>query len=141
MVWKHNNSTCGLILTYLEFGYSLFLCIAILFVNTTTFLFIRKMTKSSRQSNVRKKNIRLYVQVCITGGVLTLIYLYNFVVTLFMPKRWGTSTSITIAWEAVHSINGLVFLAFNRQLFCSDRKRCLRVEYRTNAVHIITINI
>uniref|UniRef100_A0AAF5PS41 G-protein coupled receptors family 1 profile domain-containing protein n=1 Tax=Wuchereria bancrofti TaxID=6293 RepID=A0AAF5PS41_WUCBA len=123
--WLHHTSYHGQICAKIDGLVSVTLIISMAFIDFITLLKIlayrrtmRRNTTESTVSDINEKEVLFFKQSCKLGLLyISCAVTYNIPSYLLIDK-WMLFISSTIAVLLAHSLDGLIFLVFNRKLIC-----------------------
>ncbi|EYB99271.1 hypothetical protein Y032_0123g1112 [Ancylostoma ceylanicum] len=135
MVWDYATTSCGEIISfYLDFVHGTTLCIAIIILDTVTFIGIYKQvqklsgsTTGQHDLNMLRKNVRLYIQACLQAGCFALMICSFHILSRLVKTNWQTFFLTTFVWETAHALDGVIIFMFYesfRKVLC--RPSCLQ---------------
>ncbi|KHJ95325.1 hypothetical protein OESDEN_04727 [Oesophagostomum dentatum] len=123
--WQIRASPCGYVIaSYMTFLHGLATCVIIFAIDTFTFLCLRRKIKelhkdresSASQIKILKDNIRLYIQGCMSAGLLILALTSFHFFSRFASTRLEKAATNTFSWQIAHILDGVILITFNKSL-------------------------
>ncbi|XGW20233.1 hypothetical protein V3C99_003779 [Haemonchus contortus] len=119
-MWSYANTDCGYIFAvYVAFIHGATLCTIVVIINTISFFAILKEMKKlvrslseAEEASILRNNIRLYVQGCTQAACFVSAVLAFRFVPGRLTTRWSKFATLTIGWELVHAVDGLILIVF-----------------------------
>ncbi|VDM47952.1 unnamed protein product [Toxocara canis] len=139
--WTYSASECGYaISTFFECSLNSFAVIFIISMDSFIFYRLRCMHKAllisgsnaisvTEQQQRRKREIRFFLQACCSES-LYLFAVANFYGFVQLSRsKWATFILTTMVWELFHTVDGIILVAFNRDVrFCCHKKAAKKSE-------------
>ncbi|CAJ0604152.1 unnamed protein product [Cylicocyclus nassatus] len=125
LAWLYADTPCGTLISfYGDFAHGTALCIIVISMNTVTCVAICKEAKRLSRSTNRandmakfKRNIQLYIQVCIQACCFALMISSFHLISRLTQGKWPSFFLTTFVWETCHALDGVIMF------FCCDNFR------------------
>ncbi|XGW19045.1 hypothetical protein V3C99_003118 [Haemonchus contortus] len=139
-LWSYATTDCGYNLAfYLAFLHGTIFGVIVVMIDTTAFFAILKKAKKMaktlgevREASILKYNIRLYAMGCTQAFCFIWTILCFHFLPLMLTTKWSRFATLTVGWELVHAVDGLILIVFHekfRVLLCHPS-----LPWRKNAV-------
>ncbi|WKX98498.1 hypothetical protein Q1695_013856 [Nippostrongylus brasiliensis] len=137
--WVYRGQSCEYIASfYLVFVHGVVTCAVIVVINTATFVSIKRgmrMLQGKRNSieemRLVRRNIRLYVQGCLTASTAILAMISYQIAAVFASERIHIMLVTVTNWQLAHTVDGFIMLTLNSSLRSFFSKTVLRRNVRT----------